>query len=410
MLLPLTWVCQKWRDAAIRSTTLWNIVCFKAMEFPFERSFAFLERAGTSPLDITIDGSRKLWYSVHMRDLDDTQEDGHPFTEDMMVNIMDMLLQKVQTIRTLVITANTWKPALVALDKLRECGNRPEQMERFELHRSPRPWLSSPGPLHQPPIRSNRISFCDGNRLPRLTYVCFNGVHIRWNVQQLSNLHVLDLRHLPIEICPSLSDFRAALQGSPRLSKLVFQSAGPKWPSDDVSHLPPVDLPNLVTLVLGGLLVQYAICLLDTITARNLIDLTVDHMVGFDYGPLIEHLTGRFPDIRVMTIRLLRSVPNKRQIINWLRSMPNTEILKIADLEKSFVDCFLEDANAGGDGEYHRPGETLRSPPSETRDHGIRQHAVRPRVISRGGEEKSRSSAEEDIRQFALVSSDQYVR
>ena len=105
------------------------------MEFPFERSFAFLERAGTLPLDITIDGSRKLWYSVHMRDLDDTQEDGHPFTEDMMVNIMDKLLQKVQTIRTLVITVDTWKPALVALDKLRECGNCPEQMDYDHIRR-----------------------------------------------------------------------------------------------------------------------------------------------------------------------------------------------------------------------------------------------------------------------------------
>ena len=328
--------------------TLWNIVWFKD-KYPYERSFAFIERAGTAPLDIRINERHETWYKEHMNDLDDTEEDGHPFTEDMMTNIMDKLLQKVQTIRTLVIMVDTWKPALVVLRKLRDCDDRPERMERFELHRTGRPWLWV-GPMRQPQNRSKSISFCDRQRLPRLTYACFNGVHIRWSVLQLSNLYVLDLRRVPLERCPSLYDFRDALLGSPRLSKLALDAAGPKWIFDDVSdiNLPPVDLPCLATLVLGDFTVSYAIYVLNTFTAKNLIDLTVLNMVGFDYGPLIEHLTSRFPDVRVMTMysfQLLDSIPNKRRMIKWLQSMPNIEILKIAQLKKSLLQHFLEDAN-----------------------------------------------------------------
>jgi hypothetical protein len=71
-------------------------------------------------------------------------------------------------------------------------------------------------------------------------------------------------------------------------------------------------------------------------------------MVGYDYGPLVEHITDRFPDVRVMTMysfQLLDSIPNKRRMIKWLQSMPKIEILKIAQLKKSLLQHFLEDAN-----------------------------------------------------------------
>ena len=93
-------------------------------------------------------------------DLDDSEEDGHPFTAEMMEMIMDKLLLKIRTIRTLVIMVDTWQPALVVLDKLRDCDDLPERMERFELHRTGRPWLWV-GPMLRPEKTSAPVPFCD---------------------------------------------------------------------------------------------------------------------------------------------------------------------------------------------------------------------------------------------------------
>ena len=349
-LLRLTWVCQKWRYTAIEDMTLWSIVWFKD-RYPYERSFAFLERAGTAPLDIRINERHEAWYKEHMNDLDDNEEDDHPFTAEMMQNVMNKLLLKVRTIRTLVIMVDTWRPALVVLDTLRDYPQIPERMERFELHRTGRPWLWV-GPMHQSQNlpRSKAISLCGRRTLPRLTYTCFNGVHIWWSALQLSRLYVLDLRRMPLEKCPSFYQFRDTLEGCPQLSKLALDAAGPRWNYEDVVeiNLPPVNLPCLATLVLGDFTVLYAIYVLNNFTAKNVIDLTILNMVGSDYGPLIEHLIDRFPEVRVMTmysLHLFDSIPNKLRMIKWLQSMPKIEILKIARLKKTLLQHFLEDAN-----------------------------------------------------------------
>ena len=110
----------------------------------------------------------------------------------------------------------------------------------------------------------------------------------------MHNLYVLDMRRVPIENCPSIYVFRDMLEGCPQLSKLVLDAAGPRWVVKGVVDvgLPPVDLPYLATLVIGDFTMLYAIYVLNTFTARNTIDLTILNMVGYDYGPLIEHLTG----------------------------------------------------------------------------------------------------------------------
>jgi hypothetical protein len=153
---------------------------------PVRTLLAFIDRAGTAPLDIRINERHEAWYKEHMNDIDDGEEDGHPFTAEMMEEVMDKLLLKIRTIRTLVIMVDTWKPALVVLNKLRWCDDLPERMERFELHRTGRPWLWV-GPMPEPRKRSAPIPFCGRRILPRLTYACFNGLHIRWSVPQMSN-------------------------------------------------------------------------------------------------------------------------------------------------------------------------------------------------------------------------------
>ena len=351
-LLRLTWISRKWRHTAIEDMTLWSTIWFKDRH-PYNRSLAFLDRAGTAPLDIRINERNEAWYKLHMHDSDDSREDGHPFKARMMKSLMKKLLLKIRTIRTLVIMVDTWQPARIALELIHNCRDLPERMERFEIHRTGRPWLWV-GPRRQQRGEPMQISFFDRRILPRLTYACFNGVHIQWSVMQMSGLHVLDLRRVPHEKCPSFYDFRDMLEGCPRLSKLALDAAGPQWVVEDVVDvkLPPIDLPYLATLVLGDFTVTYAIYILNIFTAKNIIDLTILNMVASDYGPLIEHLVGRFPEVRVMTtysLNLSESIPNKRRMIKWLQSMPKIEILKIARLKKPLLQHFLEDPNVWED-------------------------------------------------------------
>lgn len=45
------------------------------------------------------------------------------------------------------------------------------------------------------------------------------------------------------------------------------------------------------------------------------------------------------------SVQLLDSIPNKRRMIKWLQSMPMIEVLKVAQLKKTLLQHFLEDAN-----------------------------------------------------------------
>ena len=61
----------------------------------------------------------------------------------------------------------------------------------------------------------------------------------------------------------------------------------------------------------------------------------------------------------------------------------------------------------GGDHGPLRSKKAVRSPFAEARDPGIPEHDVRLCLASRRGEEEDRGPAEEDLRHFALVHSDE---
>jgi F-box-like len=345
--LRLTWVCRQWRNIAIDDILLWNTIWFRDRP-PYERSLTFLERAGTAPLDLRINEKDEKWYRAHVHDNDPSSEDDHPYTPEMMGALMDRLLQKIDTIRTLVIVVDTWPPALVALAKLRDIGVVPARLERFELHRTSRPWLWI-GPNFEPQEQRDPIAFCNGMTPPMLNYLCLNGVHLDWNPAQFSNLTVMDFRRLAMESNPSLHQFREILMACQNLNKLALDAAGPQWLVKDMAYtgeLPPITLPNLTIFVLGDFSITYALYCLEIFRAPNVIDLTILNLLGTDYGVLLETLTSRFPEVRVLTvysIELDDTVLNKRRLISWLKSMPNVSFLKVAQLKKHVLRAFLED-------------------------------------------------------------------
>lgn len=298
-------------------------------------------------MDLRINERNEKWYKDHMHATNDASEDDHPYTPAMIGALMDHLLRKIHLIRTLVIVVDTWPPALMVLAKLRDAGVAPAQLDRFELHRTGRPWLWI-GPRFEPEEHRDPIAFCNGRVLPRLKYLCLNGVHTDWNITHISNLTVLDLRRLAMECNPTLYQFRDVLRACPNLSKLALDAAGPRWLQKDVIYtgLPPIDLHNLTILVLGDFSIEYVLYCLETFRAPNVIDLTILNMTGTDYGRLLEALTSRFPEVQVLTlytIELDDSVLNKRRLINWLKSMPKLAFLKAAQLKKHVLRAFLDD-------------------------------------------------------------------
>ena len=152
---------------------------------PIRAILAFVERAGTAPLDIHISERHEGWFKEHMyvNNLNSGLEGTHSFTAAMMEDVKDRILPKIRTIRTLVIIVDPWGCALVVLDKLRDSYYVPEQMERFGLHQTGRRRLWA-GPMPESRNLSRPIPFYNH----RLTYICFNGLHIRRSAPQMSNL------------------------------------------------------------------------------------------------------------------------------------------------------------------------------------------------------------------------------
>ena len=117
------------------------------------------------------------------------------------------------------------------LAKLRDAGVAPARLERFELYRTSRPrlWI---GPHFEPEEHREPIALCNGSVLPKLNYLCLNGVHIDWNVTHISNLTVLDLRRLAMECNPTLYQFLMIAFGNMfhAVSKSIFAKSKTKQP------------------------------------------------------------------------------------------------------------------------------------------------------------------------------------
>jgi hypothetical protein len=331
--LWLTGVCRRWRSAAIADFTLWNAIWFTDMP-PYTRSLAWFQRAGTAPLDLRLNECDPEW---------NNNEDQHRFTGEQMGMLLDRLFTKLTTIRTLVIVVDTWPPALVVLAKLRQMGGpgRTLNMERFELHRAGTPYVWI-GPGYLPDNHRHPITLFGGASAPSLKHISLNGIHIDWQRSPIANLTTLDLRRMALEVSPKLMRFRDMLKRCPNLHKLALDGAGPRWDPQDTGG--PVELPRLVILVLGDFSLQFASYVLAQISAPNVRDLTLMNMNGEDYSPLIESMTSKFVEVRLLTLYTfeVNDSPQSRQsVLKFLESLPLLSYLRIAQIQRHLIDAFL---------------------------------------------------------------------
>ncbi|EIW87025.1 hypothetical protein CONPUDRAFT_46237 [Coniophora puteana RWD-64-598 SS2] len=324
--LALTWVCRRWRHVMLEDMAVWSSIWIRDAP-PHERSLAWLDRAGTAPLDIRID------WKVRGDD---------ELVTHRIEALLDQLFIKLSQIRTLIIILDNWPSALTTLQKLDVAGKSGQKitLERFELHRSGNPyvWIDTQSQAWTP-------NMLLGGQTSALTYFCMNGIPIDWNRTPIYNLTTLDLRRLAMESLPSLKRFRQILLDCPRLYKLSLDGAGPAL-EVNAPRFDPIVLPHLEVLVLGNFSLYFASYVVPQFLAPNVRDLTLMNLSGENYSPLFDMMVSRFPKTRVLTlygVDIGRGISPQRTLVRFLASMPQVGYLRIANLDPNFLDILSDD-------------------------------------------------------------------
>ncbi|KAI0308142.1 hypothetical protein B0F90DRAFT_1813458 [Multifurca ochricompacta] len=361
----LTWVCKRWRHIAVHDQTLWNTISIKDPKISYSRSKLFFERAGTTPLDLRIEDDSKTRVNSD-----------RPMTGDDMQRIMDIFITKSGQIRVFIVIVEMWPPILVFLDTLHKSSRPFRQLERVEIHRTGRPYRWD-GPGYPLSEYQHALTLCNGDtRL--VNNLCLNGIHLNWDKCRLANLTSLDLRRMPPDLGPSLERFREILESSPNLKKLSLDGAGPVQPtSAPRCPYPPVVLPKLESLVLGDTFIAYAIFCAGTIHAPNVREMTLLNLVGEDHAPLLKALTGKFPELLILTLYCLnvQKIPqNGRIMAQWLLSMPKVKFMRVAAMKSHMFMPFL------GDGRLHITDD-LPLPPNPEEEAAILANGSRINVL-----------------------------
>lgn len=322
----VTHVCRRWRQLVISDSTIWNAIWFRDGPL-FERSFAWLERAGKAPLDLRITDTLR-----------------HKYTVESISAVLNRILPKLSHLRMLMISLDDWDTTLIVLDRIRHASKQVSEIviERFELHRTGSPYIQL-GDGYEPKYLTHPVPLFDGRELPKLNYFSMSGVHIDWGHSSLRNLTTLDLRRLSLEKAPDAVTFRQLLASSPGLLKLCLDGAGPRWQFE--SKFTPVHIPTLKSLVLADFALPYACYVVSHFTAPNIGDLTIINFVGDDYSQIFMQLIGAFPEVMILTIYSLEVPTNNIRatiaVTRWLQSMKNLTYLKLANVQESFLKSLL---------------------------------------------------------------------
>ncbi|KAF9015650.1 hypothetical protein BDQ17DRAFT_59122 [Cyathus striatus] len=326
-----SWVCQRWRTTVLGDSTLWNAIWFRDPPH-FERSFTWLDRAGTAPLDVRFN---------------DTPT--YKFTPEEMDNLLNKILLKLSTIRMLIVIVGDWKVALTIIDRLKIVGteNIPVIFERFELHRDGPP-LVERGPGYELEALREPIPLFGGAVVPTLNYFSINGIHIDWTKSYFKNLTTIDIRRISSERAPSLYRFREMLASSPTLRKLILDGAGPGLDHNCMSmSLSPIVLSELKVLVFANFNPSYGLYILSQFQAPNVVDLTLMDFDGFDYGPFYLRLSTCFPRVQLLTFWNAHSNWTDRAhqcMIKWLDALPSVTYLRMSRIREPLLNMFLYDA------------------------------------------------------------------
>lgn len=328
--LNLTWVSRDLRRAAISDCTLWNALWITDRA-PYARTRAWLDRAGSAPLDIRFDETDPRYKARTALD------------EAGAEVLLSALRPKLAQLRMIIVVVRNVQAAQAVMRAVESAA--PVGMERYEVHCAGRPFVS---PEHgawgerEFDRHGTTPIFCGG----RLQHLALNGVHVNWVRSPISNLQSLDLRRMSLSSSPSLIQFRAMLSACPQLSKLALDGIGPQVDVNLARTLHPIVLPNVKTFLIGDFSLPYALYVLSQLRVPNVRDLTLMNLTDEDYTPLFATLTGQMKEVRLLTLYTIDVAPvgaSRPTLVSWLRAMPLVRYLRIAQLQSYVFEALLDD-------------------------------------------------------------------
>lgn len=324
----LTATCKHFRAVAIADQSLWNSVWFLDA-YPWPRSFMFLERAGTSALDVRF-GDKE-----HKPRPNEVVQ---PMTIAHLDCLLDALLRKISQIRILVARFESMELVEHFMKRFAEAGPA-TSLERYEVHRTHLPYLWPVEKVNNPVALSHWPT-------PRLRWLCLDGVAIDFPKLNLTNLQTVDLRRMCVQSCPTSEWFTEMLEASPSLYKLSLDASGPRWTQRPLSFIRRVTMPNLRELLLGDVSCLFSMYMLAHIHAPRVMSLSLVHLGGQDYSQMLDMMRGMFPELRMLSIfslELPKSDEIMRKAVLWLESMPRIKLLKVVTTKRSILDAFYQD-------------------------------------------------------------------
>ncbi|KAI0756808.1 hypothetical protein C8Q80DRAFT_1090501 [Daedaleopsis nitida] len=347
--LNLTWVCRRFRDVAMNDQTLWNSIWFRDA-FPWTRSFEFIKRSGTAPLDIRIDDKDK---KTADKDKDKANEADDAITLPQIDLILNAILPKIRQIRILVVLLKKEETVERFVTRFSTAGHA-VWLERYEVHRCGEPYLWP----HHKTTGSGGIIPLSVFPTPKLRWLAINGIPVDWETVSTANLVTLDLRRMPIQACPPSKRWLEMLRECPSLYKLHLEAAGPQLRRSviadlhlHINRLQRVHLPSLRELILGDVSCAFGIYLLAHMHAPRVMSLTLTHLGKQNYSDLVQYTTGLFPELRILSLWTLETPQtddHRRLIVRWLESMPHIKMLKVAEGASRFLlDSFSKDPEHG---------------------------------------------------------------
>lgn len=333
----ITSICRWWRELALGDSTLWSVIHFHIKDHPFERCYLWLTRAGNAPLRVWFDDGPVLGYRANRH-----------ITDPEMQALLKHLFPSIYRIQTLFFVIYNWPPLLTFVKRLHAISQagRPLILEELEIHRSGNlhKWPTEFIPIDDHPVEGYPV--IGRHVTPKLDSICLDGIHFDWRASNICNLTSLDLRRLPLELSPSLSEFRSMLQSSPHLLRLHLSGAGPNVFFDPTRDLPPIHLEHLKTLVLCNFAPTYAQGIVQNISAPVLKELQITKFMRHDYRTFWSYMTGLFPSVVLLSLTHVDiAMPDAMgPFVRFLASMPRVRYLCVSPITPGAVAAFLCDS------------------------------------------------------------------
>ncbi|RDX41493.1 hypothetical protein OH76DRAFT_1561543 [Lentinus brumalis] len=326
----LTATCRHFREVAIADQNLWNAIWFLDV-YPWQRSLAFLERSGTSLLDVRFGDKEHPFRSG---------KEYPPMTVAHLDHLLDALLAKISQIRVLLVRFESMELVEHFMKRFATAGP-PTLLERYEVHRtSAKPYLWPPEQAKFPvPISVHPT--------PKLRWLCLDGVSIDFSKLHPTNLHTVNLRRMTLLSCPTSEKFSEILSAASGLFNLGLSAAGPRWtPVQPVARIRRVVMPNLRDLLIGDMGCPFSIFILNHFHAPRVMVLSLVHLRGQDYSAMLAAMTGLFPELQLLsldTLYVTNSDETTRAAVLWLESMPCLKMLKVNGAKRFILDVFGQD-------------------------------------------------------------------